>query len=391
MVKVVYAHTDSIYVPIKNIEKAKEDQKNYLADEKIMQGLDTKLKLLKSSAKNAKEKLDAIGTFDPNCDFCKNNSFVKSAERIRLQIEQYKIDYSNLNSEIDKYDKKLKSYGEFEDLIDEYAKLEKKISTIQVYQSEIKVKTVTRKSNIKKCKSEIRAIDKDIKKYYENEEVILFNEKVNKEIAKKELSKTKWEADLELKEEDLKEKHSSVALWNGKVQSINDTIEKAHQLEIKLKSYEYYLEAIQRDGIPYEIISEVLPYIQEEVNTILSQMVEFRMEFEVDGKNVLTNICYDDSKWSLELTSGMEKFISSLAIRVALINISNLPRPNFLAIDEGFGTLDSENLNSMESMFEYLKTEFDYIIIISHIESLKDITDDLIEINKKGDFSTVIY
>ena len=80
-----------------------------------------------------------------------------------------------------------------------------------------------------------------------------------------------------------------------------------------------------------------------------------------------------------------------LAIRVALINVSNLPRPNFLAIDEGFGTLDSENLNSMESMFEYLKTEFDYIIIISHIESLKDITDNLIEINRKGDFSNVIY
>ena len=86
----------------------------------------------------------------------------------------------------------------------------------------------------------------------------------------------------------------------------------------------------------------------------------------------------------------MEKFISSLAIRVALINVSNLPRPNFLAIDEGFGTLDSENLSSMESMFNYLKSEFDYIIIISHIESLKDITDSLIEINRKGDFSNVI-
>ncbi len=237
----------------------------------------------------------------------------------------------------------------------------------------------------------MRSIDKDIKKYYENEEVILFNEKVNKEIAKKELSKKTCEADLELKEEILLESHSSVNLWETKIKSINETIDKAHKLELKLKSYEYYLEAIQRDGIPYEIISEVLPYIQEEVNTILSQMVDFRIEFEVDGKNVLTNICYDDSKWSLELTSGMEKFISSLAIRVALINVSNLPRPNFLAIDEGFGTLDSENLNSMESMFEYLKTEFSYIVIISHIESLKDITDDLIEINKKGDFSNVIY
>ena len=301
-----------------------------------------------------------------------------------------KNEYKTLTEDISQCNQKLESYGNFENLIDEYAKLEKKISTIQVYQSEIKVKTVTRKANIKRCKSEIRAIDKDIKKYYENEEVILFNEKVNKEIAKKELSKTKWEADLELKEEDLIEKHSSVSLWSGKVQSINETIEKAHQLEIKLKSYEYYLEAIQRDGIPYEIISEVLPYIQDEVNTILSQMVEFTIEFEVDGKSVLTYIVYDDKRWSLELTSGMEKFISSLAIRVALINVSNLPRPNFLAIDEGFGTLDSENLSSMESMFSYLKSEFDYIIIISHIESLKDVTDSLIEINRKGDFSNVI-
>ena len=59
----------------------------------------------------------------------------------------------------------------------------------------------------------------------------------------------------------------------------------------------------------------------------------------------------------------MEKFIASLAIRVGLINVSNLPRPNFLAIDEGFGNLDSSNLNSIFRLFDYLKTEFDYIII----------------------------
>ena len=39
----------------------------------------------------------------------------------------------------------------------------------------------------------------------------------------------------------------------------------------------------------------------------------------------------------LELSSGMERFISSLAIRVGLMNVSNLPRTNFLAIDEGWG------------------------------------------------------
>ena len=374
-----------------DIEAAKENNKIYLKKEKELQKLENKLELLKTSAKNAKEKLDAIGTFDPNCDFCKNNSFVKSAEKLKVDLEKYKNLYLEINKSIDKCNNEMEFVSGCSTIIDEYGKWEKELSTIQVYQSEIKVKTVTRKANIKKCKSEIKVIDKDIKRYYENEEAILFNQKVNSDLEILDGSILNLKEELELLEEDLLTNHSAVTLWDSKIKNINETIEKAHKLELKLKSYEYYLESIQRDGIPYEIISEVLPYIQEEVNTILSQMVEFRMEFEVDGKNVLTNICYDDTKWSLELTSGMEKFISSLAIRVALINVSNLPRPNFLAIDEGFGTLDSENLNSMESMFEYLKTEFDYIIIISHIESLKDITDNLIEINRKGDFSNVIY
>ena len=87
----------------------------------------------------------------------------------------------------------------------------------------------------------------------------------------------------------------------------------------------------------------------------------------------------------------MEKFISSLAIRVGLINVSNLPRPNFLAIDEGFGNLDATNLNSIFMLFDYLKTEFDYVVVISHIDLMRDITDNLLEINKSAGLSKVVY
>jgi len=91
------------------------------------------------------------------------------------------------------------------------------------------------------------------------------------------------------------------------------------------------------------------------------------------------------------MTSGMEKFISSLAIRVALINVSNLPRPTFLAIDEGFGNLDTNNINSISMLFDYLKLEFDFILIISHIDIMKDMVDDVIEISKQNNLSNVIY
>jgi len=91
------------------------------------------------------------------------------------------------------------------------------------------------------------------------------------------------------------------------------------------------------------------------------------------------------------MTSGMEKFVSSLAIRTSLIGISNLPRPNFLAIDEGFGNLDSDNLNSMFMLFDYLKSTFDFILIISHLDSMRDVMDTLININKVDRFSKVTY
>ena len=99
--------------------------------------------------------------------------------------------------------------------------------------------------------------------------------------------------------------------------------------------------------------------------------IDFTIMFEMDGKMVNNYICYgDDKQWPLELASGMEKFISSLAIRIALTNIASLPRPNFMAIDEGWGTMDSDNLNSLYQLFQYLKNIFQFSLIISGLVNL---------------------
>ena len=120
--------------------------------------------------------------------------------------------------------------------------------------------------------------------------------------------------------------------------------------------------------------------------------MDFTILLQTDGKNINAFIVYDeDNYWPLELTSGMEKFVSSLAIRTSLINVSNLPRPNFLAIDEGFGVLDSDNLNSMYMLFDYLKTQFGFIMCISHIDAMRDIVDKLIEIKKTSGYSKIQY
>ena len=58
-------------------------------------------------------------------------------------------------------------------------------------------------------------------------------------------------------------------------------------------------------------------------------------------------------------------------------------------IDEGFGTLDSENLTSLYMLFSYLKTQFEFVMIISHIDSMRDVVDELIDIKKINGFSSI--
>ena len=87
----------------------------------------------------------------------------------------------------------------------------------------------------------------------------------------------------------------------------------------------------------------------------------------------------------------MERFISSLAMRVGLINVSNLPRSNFLAIDEGWGTMDSDNINSVYNLFQYLKTQFQFALIVSHVDSMRDAVDTLLEISRDSSFSSIKF
>jgi DNA repair exonuclease SbcCD ATPase subunit len=87
----------------------------------------------------------------------------------------------------------------------------------------------------------------------------------------------------------------------------------------------------------------------------------------------------------------MERFLSSLAIRIALINVSALPRPNFIAIDEGWGSLDQEHISAVVNLFEYFRNKFDFSIIISHVDSMRDMVDTLIEVNKINKFSHISH
>jgi exonuclease SbcC len=237
----------------------------------------------------------------------------------------------------------------------------------------------------------LQSVQTNIETYHANESTIIKNISIENEISKLEKSKNKIEIEIKNITNKISILNGSIATINSFIDTVKSKMEEVKELEEKNRLYTYYLDAVKRDGIPYELISKALPVIENEINNILAQVVDFSVMMDVDGKSINAKIVYEDQEWPLEMCSGMEKFVSGLAIRVALINICNLPRPNFLVIDEGFGTLDSDNLSSLFMMMQYLKTQFDFIWMISHLEQMRDIVDGLIEIKKIDGFSKIDY
>jgi DNA repair exonuclease SbcCD ATPase subunit len=71
-------------------------------------------------------------------------------------------------------------------------------------------------------------------------------------------------------------------------------------------------------------MSKIIPIFESRTNEILSQISDFEVELQLDDKNIDGYIKYNDNRrWALEMTSGMERFISSMALRIALNSISN--------------------------------------------------------------------
>jgi len=157
----------------------------------------------------------------------------------------------------------------------------------------------------------------------------------------------------------------------------------------KWKIYDLYSFAISKKGIPTSIINSSLPIINNEINNILNEVANFKITLEEINNNLEVYIDYGDSKRVIECASGMEKMMSSIAIRVALINISSLPKSDIFIIDEGFGALDDNNVEACGRLLSSLKKYFKTILVISHVDAIKDIVDKNIEITTKDKDSYV--
>jgi DNA repair exonuclease SbcCD ATPase subunit len=178
-----------------------------------------------------------------------------------------------------------------------------------------------------------------------------------------------------------------------KVKNLENDRDNHSEIKRQMRVYDLFTQAVSKKGIPAQIMMSRLPVINSEIASVLHGVVDFTVSLESDPStnSLEVYIDYGDSKRVIELASGMEKMISSLAIRVALINTSSLTKTNVMIIDEGFGSLDETNLEACTRLLESLKKWFRNIIVISHVDAVKDCVDNSVEIVKKGKNSHVRF
>jgi len=329
--------------------------------------------------------------YDPNCQYCMNNVFVKDAIATKEVVKTQESQLETLNIGHHALIKATEPFSDVEDVWGSLVELRNKYQKGEIIIQKTQAEWDGLGTQYELLITQLSGIKADINRYNAISETILQNKEINERIKTLEIQKKEFDKDISDTNKKILQKTGEIGSIDSFINTTKAKINEVKDLENKNTLYTYYLDAVKKDGVPYELISKAMPVIENEVNNILAQVVDFSLSMDTDGKNINAKLVYEDQEWTLEMGSGMEKFISGLAIRVALINICGLPRPNFLVIDEGFGTLDADNLSSLFMMMQYLKTQFDFIWVISHLEQMRDIVDGLIEIKKENGFSKIKF
>ncbi len=180
---------------------------------------------------------------------------------------------------------------------------------------------------------------------------------------------------------------------------------QAGELRQKIGQYRMLERAFGKDGVPALLIEQALPQIEEKANDLLDRLSNGTMSVRF-----VTQASYKDKKRSdlketleiqisdgagmrdYELFSGGEAFRVNFAVRLALSELlagRKGARLQTLVIDEGFGSQDAQGRQRLIEAINTVRGDFAKILVITHLDELKDAFPTRIEVEKTESGSVV--
>jgi DNA repair exonuclease SbcCD ATPase subunit len=340
-----------------------------------------------SQHKKAIKLLEEVPCGDafPKCKFIRNSHESKS------QIESQKLVVEGILDRLQGIQKSLASLDKenLQEKLNRYNGVLEKERDLQVSLSNLQVDLTRTLSRISVLETVISDMSRELESM--RSRIVSTVEAERLQILKRQAR----ELNTKVNEKDA-ERMSAAQMIGALESKIERTLkerEKHQQTALEWRTYELFMSAVSKNGIPLKIMSTQLPAINSEIAKILQGVAGFIVELEADPStnDMEIYLNYGDSRRIIECGSGMEKMISSLAIRVALINITSLPKSDILIIDEGFGALDDTNVEACTRLLDSLKKWFKTILVISHVDAVKDSVDNALDITHHGMDAAVVY
>jgi len=352
----------------------------------IQSRLELEQQQFKSQQRSAK-KLDNVPCGDqfPRCPY------IKDAHKSAKELDGQKQTVSSTKKEVAVLKKSMSRLAEkcLNEKISKYESMLAAAQSLRLKNSDLKLELRESESNQESLLSELR----QGKDFLREMRLRAADEEKDTEIIKMRLDLKRLEKRVSEIDAERLYLAEQISLNNLRKNELIEEKERFGTLRNTWRTYSLLTQAVDKRGIPLAILALQLPRINSELTKILQGVVNFDVSIETqsDSNNLDIFIDYGDSKRIIECGSGMEKMISSLALRVALINVCNAPRSDVLIIDEGFGALDDKNIEACSRLLISLKKYFSNILIISHVDAVKDIVDNMLDIQKVGKDAKVRY
>jgi len=350
-----------------------------------------KARLLDNDYKSMSKKLDLLdevpcGDKFPTCQF------IRDAHLASVELPSLEVSIVTKIEEAKEYKTKVVSVNSAEmiDLIDNYNNTIIYKNNIEIEKRDNKVSIEKLYAKIKSYRATLRLTTEKIELYEEKKDLIKNIETlINSRDAVERKIRNYGEEIAEV-EESINLHHRQLGSMEQRVEDLKQKKEELSEIREEYAAYDLFMRCTHSNGIAYDIIKKRLPVINGEVAKVLSNIVDFDVFFQEDGRKLDILIKHPKHEpRPIEMGSGAEKTVAAMAIRLALLSVSSLPKGNIFILDEPGTALDADNMEGFIRILQLIKMYFKTVILISHVDSLKDIVDIEITIDKKDGFARV--
>jgi DNA repair exonuclease SbcCD ATPase subunit/DNA repair exonuclease SbcCD nuclease subunit len=339
-----------------------------------------------------KEKLLSEHQYDPDCRFCCENEFVKEAQsavanKVKVEREQHAL--LDLVRGVQEQINKLEPMH-VEAMLDRYDKMKESKNIVSAAIADLNLEIERTRNSILTAKNDLSDLITLRDEYEENKEAIENLESLVAELNNCHYSIEQTKDNIEGCEVSTLKLVKLLGSQEQKLKNLKEQKQEYQDLQTEFAAYDLYMQCMHPNGIAYDVIKKKIPVINSEIAKVLANIVEFEVFFEATGNKfdiLIKHPQYDERP--IEMASGAEKSLSAMAIRLALLGVSSLPTGDLFILDEPGTALDEDNMSGFIQILELIKVYFKNVLLISHLDSLKDCVDMQIVIDKKAGYAKV--